>query len=57
MGTDLEGVAYAKAATTKMIVASALTAWTNPSLVVPIPSGSVVCKLCLVVFVAHRTMW
>lgn len=57
MGTDLEGVAYAKAAITKRIVASALTAWTNPSLVVPIPSGSVVCKLRLVVFVERRTVW
>lgn len=50
LGIALGGVAYAKAATTKTTVASAWTAWTNPSSVVPIPSDSVVCKLTYISF-------
>lgn len=55
LGIAPEGVVFAKAATRRMTAASALTASTNPSLVVPIPNVSVVCKLTYTVVVSRAT--
>lgn len=44
MGIALGDVEFVKAATTRMIAGSALTASTSPNLAAPIPNDNAVCK-------------